>query len=134
MDSSQKSHFHTLSLLLGSNHPRREAMMERARCELGKRLDIVALSDVVATPDVKRSGNHYLNQIVVVATALDVAQVQTMAKDIEARLGRTPLSKAAGTIEIDIDIVDADGRTLRPQDASQPYYKLCLPSLSPVAQ
>ena len=65
-----------------------------------------------------------------VVTDLEPAELQIVLRHSEAALGRTPGSKAAGQIPIDIDIVIADGHILRPADYRTPHFQLCYAQLT----
>lgn len=122
---------HTYILSLGSNDG------DRAH-NLAAALDALApfltgrpeVSDIIETPSVTGFGAPYLNLAARVVTDLEPAELQIALRHSEAALGRTPGSKAAGQIPIDIDIVIADGHILRPADYHTPHFQLCYAQLT----
>ena len=90
---------------LGSNLGEREATIERAIALLGERLSIEQVSSLYHTEPVGYAEQPpFLNAVVVARTDLGPMQLLSLAKGIEADLGRVP-SFANAPRPIDIDIL-----------------------------
>jgi len=71
----------------------------------------------------------YLNAICQAYTELPLDSVQSILKVIEAEMGRERGLEANGLVAIDLDLVEWNGKILRPRDVAQSYYQDCLKSL-----
>lgn len=71
----------------------------------------------------------YLNAICLAQTALTLEAVQAFLKKTETEMGRIRGVEARGRVAMDMDLVEWNGEVLRPKDAGQVYYKVCLEDL-----
>lgn len=76
----------------------------------------------------------FLNQVAIAYTAATPAEIRTVLKQIERRLGRTPESKISGHIPIDIDLLQWNDRILKPGDLQREYVRSALLSLPHIDQ
>ena len=53
----------------------------------------------------------------------DLATLEAMLKACEVMEGRTSDARAAGRVPLDIDVVIADGRVLRPDDFKRYFFR-----------
>lgn len=72
----------------------------------------------------------YLNAICQAYTELPLDSVQLILKVMEAEMGRKRGLKAKGLVVIDLDLVEWNGKILRPRDVAQSYYQDCLKCLN----
>ena len=72
----------------------------------------------------------YMNQLVLLKTALPANGLAVRFKELEKMLGRTPEDKLAGRVIIDIDLVYFNDKLLKPFEASLPYVVEGLAELS----
>ena len=66
---------------------------------------------------------HYLNSVASVDFDGDLATLEAMLKACEVMEGRTSDARAAGRVPLDIDVVIADGRVLRPDDFKRYFFR-----------
>lgn len=121
---------HTYVILAGSNcgdRSRALGLLRRTLRSVGETVE----SQAVPTPDLTGSGAPYLNMIFVLQTALEPEGLNALFKDLERQAGRTPRSKALHRVELDADLVAADGRILRWCDLESAHFGLCLKTLPP---
>ena len=109
-------------LSIGSNSADREAQMTNCIAWLRGIATPTKLSSVYNSPASNGKDPDYLNAVAEIATALTHPELTKMLKDYERQCGRTPQSKALGSIPIDIDIVMWNGNVLRPKDFAQYYF------------
>lgn len=119
-----------LVLGLGSNHDaeRNIAMAEKRLRSLfpaivfSRTLRTAAVGMPSGTPD-------YLNAIAVAYTSLPYPALRSVTKAIERHHGRTPELKRLGMVPLDIDIMQYDGRQLKPDDWYRDFNILLLKEL-----
>lgn len=109
-------------LSIGSNSADREAQMTNCIAWLRGIATPTKLSSVYNSPASNGKDPDYLNAVAEIATALTHPELTKLLKDYERQCGRTPQSKAFGSIPIDIDIVMWNGEVLRPKDFAQYYF------------
>ena len=109
-------------LSIGSNSADREAQMTNCIAWLRGIATLTKLSSVYISPASNGKDPDYLNAVAEIATALTHPELTKMLKDYERQCGRTPQSKALGSIPVDIDIVMWNGEVLRPKDFAQYYF------------
>ena len=63
----------------------------------------------------------YLNQAARFQTELGPDAVTSLLKELERKNGRTSLSKEAGKVPLDIDLLKYDNRILKPADMEKSY-------------
>jgi len=71
----------------------------------------------------------YLNAVCVASSEMAWNDVQAFLKQTETEMGRLRGTEAQGRVAIDMDLVEWNGEVLRPKDAAQDYYKMCLKDL-----
>ena len=62
-------------------------------------------------------------------TEMSPEEIIDKIKQTERAVGRTPRDKYLGRMIIDIDLIQYDGRILRPQDYERDYVQQLLPTL-----
>lgn len=109
-------------LSIGSNSADRETQMTNCIAWLRGIATLTKLSSVYNSPASNGKDPDYLNAVAEIATALTHPELTKLLKDYERQCGRTPQSKALGSIPIDIDIVMWNGEVLRQKDFAQYYF------------
>lgn len=109
-------------LSIGSNSVDREAQMTNCIAWLRGIATPTKLSSVYNSPASNGKDPDYLNAVAEITSALTHPELTKLLKDYERQCGRTPQSKALGSIPIDIDIVMWNGEVLRPKDFAQYYF------------
>ena len=112
---------HSCLLCLGSNYQRHTAM-EAARKALSQHFPEIRFSKEMETEAI---GDKFLstfsNQLAVLNTALSSGEVRTILKQIEKENGRLPEDKEQGIVKLDIDLLIADDRILKPDDLKKEF-------------
>jgi len=72
---------------------------------------------------------RYLNTICKGLTDFVLDDFQAYLKITETKLGRIRGVETQGSVAIDMDLVEWNGEVLRPKDAEQEYYMVCLRDL-----
>ncbi|MDE6277418.1 MAG: 2-amino-4-hydroxy-6-hydroxymethyldihydropteridine diphosphokinase, partial [Muribaculaceae bacterium] len=93
-------------LCLGCNTPESESRIHEAVEFLRQ---FAAPETLIATPVYHCDNSSYGNALVLFSTPLSIPELTIRTKDYESRCGRTPESKRRGIIEMDIDLVIANG-------------------------
>ncbi|MBQ8673740.1 MAG: 3-deoxy-manno-octulosonate cytidylyltransferase [Bacteroides sp.] len=70
-----------------------------------------------------RNNAPFLNQVVLLQTALDTASLKALLKAIEKEAGRSVEEKEQEIVRLDLDLLMAHGRLLKPEDWERPYVK-----------
>lgn len=109
-------------LSIGSNSADREAQMTNCIAWLRGIATLTKLSSVYNSPASNGKDPDYLNAVAEITSTLTHPELTKLLKDYERQCGRTPQSKALGSIPIDIDIVMWNGEVLRPKDFAQYYF------------
>lgn len=73
---------------------------------------------------------YYLNAVCRAQSMHDLEQIQVFLKQTEVDFGRLRGAEAKGHVSLDLDLVEWNGKILRPKDAAQDYYTLCLMDLT----
>ena len=73
--------------------------------------------------------SRYLNAVCVGQTDKTPEDVSSFLKQMEVEMGRLRGVEAQGRVAIDLDLVEWNGEILRPKDAVQGYYRVCLEDL-----
>lgn len=108
-------------ICLGSNTSDGESLIAEALSRMSECFKISATSGIYTTFD-EKSGQEYFNEVVRGLTADGEARLNSFLKQIELSLGRNLESRKAGIVPIDIDIIIFNGRIVRRQDYSKPYF------------
>lgn len=109
---------------IGSNAPSRDYMMDAAVKWLHEVLSECATSDIYETPEYSGRYPAYFNCVAIGFTAHDSATLNGLLKDYERKSGRTSESKITGIVPIDLDIVEYDGKLLRPVEFEREYFAI----------
>ena len=109
-------------LSIGSNSADREAQMTNCIAWLRGIATLTKLSSVYNSPASNGKDPDYLNAVAEITSTLTHPELNKLLKNYERQCGRTPQSKALGSIPIDIDIVMWNGEVLRPKDFAQYYF------------
>ena len=72
---------------------------------------------------------RYLNTVCMGITDVTLDDFQAFLKKKETDMGRDRGKKTFGCVAIDMDLVEWNGDILRPKDAAQDYYRVCLKDL-----
>ena len=112
---------------LGSNDGDRETHLRHALNFLAEICDSAWCSTDYESPAL--SGGkishkpHYLNSVAVVDFEGTTETLKAMLKACEVMEGRTSKAREEGRVPLDIDIVIAEGRILRPKDFHQFFFR-----------
>ena len=109
-------------LSIGSNSADRDAQMTNCIAWLRDNATLTKLSSVYNSPASNGKDPDYLNAVAEITSTLTQPELKRLLKDYERQCGRTPQSKALGSIPIDIDIVMWNGNVLRQKDFAQYYF------------
>lgn len=102
-DHSESEHLATLRRLITETWPEGE------------------MCDFYSTPDATgKTSKIYANTVLRIESPITATELSTVAKSLEARMGRT---KGSTDVPLDIDIVVQDGNILRPKDYGQEYFR-----------
>jgi len=71
----------------------------------------------------------YLNTVCMAQSVSPLMDIQVVLKKIESDMGRIRGAESQGQVAIDLDLIEWNGETLRPKDAIQGYYQVCLKDL-----
>lgn len=114
---------HRCIVSIGSNTSDRNEKIRHAIDLLKMRLERVSASDIYETPaEGSCSQGTYLNVVVHGHTPHPLQAVETMLKELEREMGRTPDGSARGEIAIDLDLVVWNDQILRPRDFERLYF------------
>lgn len=110
----------TAVISLGGNTAQKELIVPAALRRLG--VDVLEATDPYVDPDDNQPSAPYLNILAIIETPLDYDTLRMRFKGLEREAGRTPGSKSAGLVPLDIDIVVFNGEIKRPLDFNRPYF------------
>lgn len=111
---------HQVFISVGSNTPDKdERMREALRTLTGLFPDLIS-SDIYSTPCYRGEGEDYLNAVACFTTAKDLAEIESICKDMEDKAGRTKIN--CNIVSLDLDIVVFDGKVLRLRDFDRKYF------------
>jgi 2-amino-4-hydroxy-6-hydroxymethyldihydropteridine diphosphokinase len=125
-------------IILLSSNSNAEQNMSEARQKLDAFFTVNTLfSDNMRTLAVSKDGHplpsdetaFYLNAVCQTQSDRPLDEVQTFLKQLETDMGRIRGTEAQGHVAIDLDLVEWNGEVLRPKDANQAYYKVCMGNL-----
>lgn len=119
----------TAIVMLGSNFEQKENI-EIAKEKLSIFFEIEAQSSQITTKSVK--GNYaddFLNEAVKLLSVDTAAETISIFKNIETEMGRTPQSKSAGNIPIDIDLIIWNGQVIHDDYNRFDFVKTCVNQL-----
>lgn len=119
---------HSVILSIGSNH-KAEINVQRTHEMLGKVMTDTRFTGIIETEDADGSGGKFLNQMAAGETEMPFPAFRAYTKKIETILGRTRKRKEYGIIDIDVDILMFDGKTMKPYEWEQPYVKQLIKEL-----
>lgn len=110
------------TICLGANTPDAPERLARAYSVLTILGAVVRSTAPYPTaPEYAGETEPYLNQIVVLATQLSLNDLCSRTKAYQTQVRAD--NPYAPLVNIDIDIVEWDGRVLRPADAAAAYYR-----------
>jgi 2-amino-4-hydroxy-6-hydroxymethyldihydropteridine diphosphokinase len=111
-------------LSLGSNLGEREENLRQALALLSLKVELQKLSSIYETEPVGyKKQPLFLNMVCRIATDLSPEELLSLAKDIEAGMGRLPSFPNAPRI-IDVDILFYDDKIMETQDLTIPHPRL----------
>lgn len=98
--------------------------VESALMWLAGRLSEMHASSLYPTPPAGSGVRPYVNAVVSATTGLDAGQLNAALKEYEVSCGRDDASRAAGIVQIDIDIVLFNGEVIREWDFNQTFFRI----------
>ncbi len=119
----------TILLSIGSN------TFAKTNIDKAKRMlaflfpDIVFSEPILTEPEDDKYAYLFRNVLAKADTEMSPEEVIDKIKQTERAVGRTPRDKYLGRMIIDIDLIQYDGRILRPQDYERDYVQQLLPTL-----
>lgn len=121
---------HQVIIALGSNTDQ-EYHLRQAVEILQTVMSHLHMSRALWTEPIGLVSDRFLNQLVSGQTQLDLRQLTETAKHTERLLGRTADRKTCGLVDIDIDILEYDGRRMHAEDWMRGYIQDLLPDIMP---
>jgi len=115
-------------ILLSSNR-KANRNLELAKSYISEEFDKVVFSESIESESIDTDFGSYLNAVGILRTEIGIEEIQKYLKRLESTLGRVRGSEAKGIVTIDLDLVEWNGTVMRPKDAEQEYYKVCLANL-----
>ncbi|MBO4964888.1 MAG: 2-amino-4-hydroxy-6-hydroxymethyldihydropteridine diphosphokinase [Muribaculaceae bacterium] len=109
-------------LSLGSNCGDRHVNIRAAIDWLDTIAHVEQCSAIYETDSINGDGTKYCNCVLICSTELDVDKLDKTLKEYEIRAGRTAACRERGEVPIDLDIVIADGKIIRPRDYARSYF------------
>ena len=109
-------------LSIGTNHPDRDSRITDAIQWLTGTFRVQSCSEVYEMPAINGTDRPYLNAVAAIATDTCLPEFIDLLKCYEAQCGRTPQSKAAGVIPIDIDVIIWNDTIMRPREFAYDYF------------
>ena len=119
----------TILLSIGSN------TFAKTNIDKAKRMlsflfpDIVFSEPILTEPEEDKYAYLFRNVLVKANTEMSPEEVIDKIKQTERAVGRTPRDKYLGRMIMDIDLIQYQGRILRPQDFERDYVQQLLPTL-----
>ena len=110
-------------LSIGSNCGPRHDAVEEAMAWLSGLLDRFMASDIYETDAIGHEGPKYMNAVASGVSSMTLEELEACCKRYEREFGRDDLSRIEKRVPIDIDIVVADGRVLRPRDFNCEFFR-----------
>lgn len=90
------------------------------------------MSHVYETPPVGHAGSNYMNSVAFGLFRGTVLDLDKLCKDYEIKSGRDAASRMRGEVPIDVDVVIADGKVVRPKDFAREFFQIGYRALIPV--
>ena len=120
---------HVCLICMGANRDSERNLAAAVR-ELARLFTLRQVGQPVRTPaeDGVKGAEDYFNQAVVLETELGREETEAVFKTIERQLGRSPADKQSGSVPLDIDLLQYDSLTLRPDDWRKSYVRKALAS------
>jgi 2-amino-4-hydroxy-6-hydroxymethyldihydropteridine diphosphokinase len=119
----------TILLSIGSN------TFAKTNIDKAKRMlsflfpDIVFSEPILTEPEDDKYAYLFRNVLAKANTEMSPEEVIDKIKQTERAVGRTPRDKYLGRMIMDIDLIQYQGRILRPQDFERDYVQQLLPTL-----
>lgn len=110
-----------LMIGVGSNSPDKSHQMQQAIEFLRSSLDDFRCSTVYSTPALNGMDADYLNAVACGKCNMAIDEAVSMLKAYECRCGRKKDDKS---VIIDLDLVVADDKVLRPRDMNREYFRI----------
>ena len=119
---------HLLYLALGTNLGEKRRNIEEAYGEIEKRIGAIVSKSAfyITEPEGFKSGNQFVNTVCIVRTTLPVAELFSISRKIEEKLGRTLKSQNMQYVDriIDIDILMYDDCIIHTPQLEIPHPRL----------
>lgn len=115
---------------LGSNDGDRELHLQNALNNLAEVCDNIYSSTHYASPALGEGKAYYLNAVALVDYPGTELELEKSLKHFEVLEGRNAEARAEGRVPLDIDIVIADDKIVRPADYSRFFFKRGFEELS----
>lgn len=114
---------HHYIICIGSNYERNE-QVPRAQKALKHYWDSIQWAPPEETEGIgMKRFCVFTNQVAVFTGHETVEEVKSLLKAIEVKAGRKPEDKGHEVVRLDIDLIWADGKVLKPQDWQRDYVK-----------
>lgn len=124
---------HSYLLSISSNFQAR-SNLSKAQKMLKNLFSEIVFTEALPT---KPYGDHYkrpfVNVLAIANHSASADEINAQLKEIEKRLGRAPTDKQKGKVVIDLDLIAADGKILRPKDFERSYVQDLLPQIDSMA-
>lgn len=111
-------------VVAGSNLSDSRHRIERALAFIEANWKVLRRSGIYSTPDLLGSGMEYNNAVVEFEGMSEIGEVELALKNYERLEGRTPATRLAGKVPIDLDIVIYDEKVVRQKDFTTKYFKI----------
>lgn len=116
---------HIYVIGIGSNLPDAPIHVEKALSYLERELTDFYHSKIYSTPPAgKKITRDYANAVGIGRSAQSLDKLTQQFKHYEKENGRTAADASSGAVVIDLDIVVADGKIVRPRDFEARYFRI----------
>lgn len=121
-DTTDTPDINTVVVCFGSNTSDRLGNIRRAMEAFNDVGRVTAESEIYENPADNGTDDAYLNAVARIETQLNEERLAQFIAALEQAAGRTPKSKPAGIMPLDVDVVIINGSVRRPYDYSRPYF------------
>ena len=119
----KKMENHNYLICLGSNS-NKELNLSLAERELSVRFPSIIFGTPMETePLLIANPELFTNQLARFTSLLSASEIKRACKEIESLAGRMPEDKGKNIVKLDIDLLMADGKILKPDDMEREYIK-----------
>lgn len=108
-------------IIAGSNTDREKNIDFATECLEKVRGNLFIGNTVETEPVNMPNGLTFLNKGFVMFSDISIEELNSVCKDIERKAGRIPEDKKHGIVKLDVDIVIANNKVLKPSDLEREY-------------